>query len=121
VNEANAVLSPFRGSDRGLRPIPAHWGREPRPFSLEPVAAMFKPEGFETGEPFEGHVYAQGQLAEMSSFLGVDRQSIGRWTKQGLSAYVADAVAIRLNVHPVEIWSDWFSHAAGDEELAVAS
>lgn len=44
--------------------------------------------------------------------VGVDRQSVYRWRKQGLPLYSADRAAINLGVHPVLIWPDFHQEEA---------
>ena len=46
-------------------------------------------------------------IAEM---LGVDRSSIFRWRTDEtmLDIWQADKYAIRLGLHPSEIWLDWY-------------
>ena len=39
---------------------------------------------------------------------------------QGLGAYVADGIAVRLGLHPVVIWPDWFAHSPTEEEVTAA-
>jgi len=42
--------------------------------------------------------------------LGITKSTIQRWRnpKTMISAYEADEYAIKLGVHPSEIWTDWF-------------
>jgi hypothetical protein len=41
---------------------------------------------------------------------GVDRQTVHRWRKEGgIPIFAADRVAIRLGVHPLDIWPTFHS------------
>ena len=113
-----AVAGAPRESRTDPRPVPCSLPGEPRPFSLNPVFDRLKPEGFDS-EPYVGHRRSQRQVAVLALRFGVDRQSVYPWDLQGLSANAADAIAIRLGVHPSAIWPDWFSHAPDDEDMKV--
>jgi lambda repressor-like predicted transcriptional regulator len=62
-------------------------------FSLDPVLRRF------------------GTVGEAADHLGVSVRSLYRWMKDGLSWQRADEVAVRLGVHPANIWPDWFAAA----------
>ena len=62
--------------------------------------------------------WAQADLARVALRIGVTAS----WCRRniaagGLSAHVADVVAIGIGCHPSEIWPDWFSHAPNDAEV----
>jgi len=53
--------------------------------------------------------------------LGVTREQVHRWRYKGLGIDQADALAVRLGLHPVEIWPDWYRVTVPtDEEIAIA-
>jgi hypothetical protein len=114
------VFSPMGETPRVLRPIPPHSGVEPREFPLEPVIERLRPPGAQSA-PHAGHNASQGEITRVAFRLGVSLNWVRRNMAQGgLEANVADAVAIRLGCHPVEIWPDWFSHVPTDEECELA-
>lgn len=45
---------------------------------------------------------------EMAAEIGVTRETVHRWKVTGVPEYAADALAIRLGLHPSIIWTDWF-------------
>ena len=59
-----------------------------------------------------GHLEGVGAIARQ---LGVDRNQIYRWRKDGMAPLTADAVAIRIGVHPSLIWPTWFDDALMEE------
>jgi hypothetical protein len=44
--------------------------------------------------------------------LGVRRTTTFPWDRTGVPLYMADRMAVRLGVHPTEIWGDAFYQAA---------
>lgn len=56
------------------------------------------------GEGTRSHI-GPGKI--LSDRLHVDRHTVYRWQREGLSVYQADRVAIRLGLHPVLIWPQW--------------
>lgn len=45
--------------------------------------------------------------ARIAALTGVcDGKAVKRWESAGVSVFTADAVAIRLGVHPIAIWGD---------------
>ena len=115
MHQANPVVTQEHGpTDQRRRPFPLHVSGEPRPFPLEPVVAWLLPAGAGWATPGD---YTVGVVSAVAKRLGVDRNWVYRNLHGGLGVYVADAVAVRLRVHPVAIWEDWFEHAPDDEEL----
>lgn len=45
--------------------------------------------------------------SQAAALFGVDRVQLYRWRDYGLTADQADELACRVNLHPVNIWSDW--------------
>lgn len=54
----------------------------------------------------------------IGSALGVGRSTVYKWIQRQVrfNAYEADYYAIKLGLHPCEIWDDWFT--IGLEETA---
>lgn len=52
-----------------------------------------------------------GKVADV---VGVDRACVNKWSRTGLTRDAADRAAAALNLHPAEIWPEWFT-----EEVAV--
>jgi len=54
----------------------------------------------------------------IGSALGVGRSTVYKWIQRQVrfNAYEADRYAIKLGLHPCEIWDDWFT--IGLEETA---
>lgn len=50
----------------------------------------------------------------LSDRLHVDRQTVYRWRKDGLSIYQADMVAVRLGLHPILIWPEWLDISSSE-------
>lgn len=107
----------LRGRSPAARPIPPHGALEPRPFPLRPVFEHLAQQG----EVVHNWQTLSG-VAILALRLGVDRRWVYRNLNRGLGGYVADAVAIRLGVHPVIIWPDWFTvDFEDDDELGLAA
>jgi hypothetical protein len=105
------MIDPIRTSHRVAvvnRPIPGRRGGESRPFSFD---AVFEMVGGSAVDP--------SKVTRAARVLHVNNVQVYRWASDGLSPNVADAIAVRLGRHPVELWSDWFSHAPDDEEVAA--
>lgn len=47
-------------------------------------------------------------IHELATRSGISRKSFQRYERNGMDAFQADRVAIRLGFHPVEIWPTWF-------------
>ena len=46
-------------------------------------------------------------LCDLSRRSGYPLRTIQRWKTSGIPLYSADRLAIRLGVHPANIWPDW--------------
>jgi hypothetical protein len=56
-----------------------------------------------------GHHTSHIALAGKAAYvLGSDRRYIYRWLDYGLTHEQADQFAVRLGLHPVELWPNWF-------------
>jgi hypothetical protein len=46
--------------------------------------------------------------------LGVNRVTVGKWRRepQMISEWYADALAIKMGLHPIEIWPNWLDEVA---------
>jgi hypothetical protein len=62
--------------------------------------------------------YTAGSIIVVARQMGTNRQRVHRWNLLGVGAYEADAIAVRLELHPVVIWPDWFEHAPTEGEAA---
>jgi hypothetical protein len=97
--------------------IPARCPREPRPFPVDPVIELCV-EGRLTGVQVTRNgreIRPEGTLARTAEVLDVNRQRVHRWTRTGLTANQADAIAIMFGLHPCLIWPNWFECAPGTE------
>lgn len=57
------------------------------------------------------------EVTELARMLGVDRATLHRAARPGLTVRRADMWACRLGVHPACVWPDWW-HITGVEALA---
>ena len=48
--------------------------------------------------------------SELARRTGYALRTIQRWNTTGIPLYSADRLAIRLGVHPSNIWSNWFTN-----------
>ncbi len=93
----NASALQFRASEpvRTVRRIPHANPRLPKEFSLEPVVRLLSPapaRKVRDGLPTRG----DGELAIVALRLGIARQNVRRYLRNGVDAYQADAIAIEL-------------------------
>lgn len=49
---------------------------------------------------------------ELARTCGVVRRQMQRYGVYGLPESVADRIAVRLGMHPAEIWPEWFEEAS---------
>jgi len=51
------------------------------------------------------------KVAVMASALETDRRTVYQWIDSGtqISEWAADRYAVKLGLHPSEIWDDWFA------------
>lgn len=54
--------------------------------------------------PLRGRFTTMSNLAEL---VGVTRETVQRWARDGVPAKQVDAVAIAVGSHPVELWPEW--------------
>ena len=47
-------------------------------------------------------------LSELARSTGYPLRTIQRWNTGGIPRHSADALAIRLGLHPANIWPSWF-------------
>ena len=47
-------------------------------------------------------------VAELAARTGYSTRTIQRWKTHGVPLHAADAVAIRLGLHPAIVWTDWY-------------
>lgn len=59
-----------------------------------------------------------GGVSGLARALGHERAQVSKWRSRGLPVTTADAVAVALGLHPVEVWPDWY--AVCDEADAAA-
>lgn len=92
---------------------------KPRPFPLEPLAALFPPELLH-GPHGEGKrhlgwqppVY-RGPLPQIAQAAGVSERLLYRARAAGgLTAAQADLIACRIGLHPALIWGELWSEAS---------
>ena len=51
-------------------------------------------------------------MMAIADWLDVDRTTVHRWVHNGLTTWTADVVAVRLGVHPCDIWPDFYEDVA---------
>ena len=44
--------------------------------------------------------------------LGTSPRQVHRWRKEGVPWLFADKLAVRIGLHPCEVWVDWFDRGA---------
>ena len=66
-------------------------------------------------EPGNGQMETTGALARQ---LGVNRQQVLRYRKEGLRPLVADKLAVRAGFHPSLVWPSWFADALAEQKCA---
>ena len=51
------------------------------------------------------------QISVMASALDTDRGTVYQWIQSNtqISEWAADRYAVKLGLHPSEIWDDWFA------------
>lgn len=67
-------------------------------------------------QPLQGSRRLQADITivgKTAGLLGIDRGAVARWLRAGrVSDQWADRCAIRLDLHPVELWPDWLIEVA---------
>jgi lambda repressor-like predicted transcriptional regulator len=59
--------------------------------------------------PLEPLVTRHGGVSALARALGRDRSQVGKWRRRGVSLDRADAIAVALGLHPVEVWPEWYT------------
>jgi hypothetical protein len=80
------------------RPGPKPQPRLPIDPLLEVAERMWAPH---SGQPV-------GPVGKLTSLLGIDRGSVWRAAREGVTIYTADQWAVRLGYHPSQLWPDLF-------------
>lgn len=80
---------------------------------VEPLVAQFPPEVRDDRQVRSG-------LSQAARILGVSRNCLGKWKSAGgITLDVADELAVRLGMHPCEIWGrDWWDACEREAEQA---
>lgn len=77
----------------------------PRPFDANRVLELFGEEVTDTA---------------LAQTLGVNRSTVYKWRRgryNMLNAYMADRLAMRVGMHPCQLWGNlWWSSAADEQE-----
>jgi lambda repressor-like predicted transcriptional regulator len=59
-----------------------------------------------------------GSVSCLARALNRQRAHVQRWRREGVPLYSADAIAVALGCHPVEVWPEWY---AVSEDFAAAA
>lgn len=76
--------------------------RQQNRFPFEPLAGICLLRWREPNEP-----NAHNRVGKISSVLGISRDVVRRWDREGLTPHAADRAATALGLHPLEIWPDF--------------
>ena len=50
-----------------------------------------------------------GSVSALARASGCPRSCLTRWQREGgIPLYTADRLAIRLRLHPVDVWPEWY-------------
>ena len=54
------------------------------------------------------------EVRQIADILGTSRHTVYKWLHNRLeiSEWAADKYAVKLGMHPSEVWPDWFDHAS---------
>jgi hypothetical protein len=52
------------------------------------------------------HNLEQGTNLVLCERLGISRRTYERWKRAGVPAFRADAIAVALGFHPMDVWGD---------------
>lgn len=55
----------------------------------------------------------------IATLLDVPRRRVLTWRERGVAYFDADEIAIRLGLHPAELWPDWWQIEPPIEDVAV--
>jgi excisionase family DNA binding protein len=50
-----------------------------------------------------------GTVTEAAGVLGISVRTLYRWMRDGISAEKADRAAVRIGLHPANLWPEWFA------------
>lgn len=64
--------------------------------------------------PFAALEAAAGRenLLVLAAALGSDTATLYRYRNQGVPVFTADRLAVKLGMHPCQVWPDWYQVAA---------
>ena len=64
--------------------------------------------------PFAALEAAAGRenLLVLAAALGSDTATLYRYRNQGVPVFTADRLAVKLGMHPCQVWPDWYEIAA---------
>lgn len=54
----------------------------------------------------------EGNASDLARAAGVNASAVTRWKERGLSLAQADDIAVRLGLHPMEVWPDFYDDEA---------
>jgi lambda repressor-like predicted transcriptional regulator len=49
-----------------------------------------------------------GSVTDLARACQVDRTQMQRYLRDGIPETAADRIAVRVGLHPGEVWSEWF-------------
>ncbi|MCU1593767.1 MAG: Winged helix-turn-helix DNA-binding [Frankiales bacterium] len=84
------------------------------------TTARMAPPGFYTAAPAQKALAnllatTEGNVTAVAELLRVDRSTVYRVLRRARLRYdAADAIAVALGRHPVELWPDWYDSAPHD-------
>jgi streptogramin lyase len=90
--------------------LPAPPRATTRPFSFDPIRRICC--------RIAGEILAPTAIGAM---LNVNPRQVNRWSRYGLTEAQADALAVHLGRHPVQVWPDWYATTTVGELEAVAA
>ncbi len=87
--------------------------RPPRPFPLQPLLDFVR-------AGIDCSLLPQQRLEVENRRLGLLSRQKADWARIGLDAATADMLAIRIGLHPAEIWGNWFAECPDEDDVVVA-
>lgn len=57
-----------------------------------------------------------GNLTDVAACLDVHRRQCERWRRAGVTWAQADVLAVRIGLHPAEVWHDWWERIEPEVE-----
>lgn len=59
-------------------------------------------------------------MSDLAEAIGFESSTVRKWANRGHVPFAwADTIAIRLGVHPVDIWPEWYEIPVLDDELVA--